>query len=326
MMKTRRWVLSHLLVKPNRLHSNLFGETRKIKRNKVYLQYLKKQKGGRIPNLTSFQTVCSPEKAHASLIGLKSIKSPYESDDFIQVVLSKTKESESPLIVKIQEPGKFLTNELNVQKILKDQNNVIKYICDFPCLFNKVVWNNKIEKPTTFCDESGELMHVIVMEYINNDLAKLFETTEIPNNIFKSIVKQVGFSILEIHLNHFISHNDMNRGNLLIDIDSPKELTYKIGDFTKTINTFGYEFILIDFQRANILSIDSSNNSSNNNMFGESNILFQLANDEISLAFELMSKWIKNIEQKNILKLLVNSVIKTTNISELINIIDSDFI
>jgi hypothetical protein len=61
-------------------------------------------------------------------------------------------------------------------------------------------------------------------------------------------------------------------------------------------------------------------------MFGESNILFQLANDEISLAFELISKWIKNIEQKNILKLLVNSVIKTTNISELINIIDSDFI
>lgn len=54
-------------------------------------------------------------------------------------------------------------------------------------------------------------------------------------------------------------------------------------------------------------------------MFDESNILFQLA-------FELMSKWIKNIEQKNILKHLVQSIIETTSVIELINIIDSDFI
>jgi hypothetical protein len=303
------------------------NKTRKLKRNKLYLKYLKKQKGGRIPNLTSFQTVCSAERAHASLIGLKSIKSPDESDDFIQVVLSKMKENNIPLIVKIQEPGKFLTNELNVQKILKEQNNVIRYICDFPCLFNKLIWNSKIEKPTTFCDESGDSMHIIVMEYINNDLANLFETKDLSDDIFKSIIKQVGFSLLEIHMNHHISHNDMNRGNLLIDIDKPKELTYIIGEISKTINTLGYEFILIDFQRANIISIDSSNNNDMNIMNDSSiNILFQLTNDEISLAFELMSKWIKNGKQKEILKSLVQSVIESETITDLIHVIDSDFV
>jgi serine/threonine protein kinase len=301
------------------------NKTRKVKKTKLYLKYLKKQRGGKIPNLTTFQTVCSPESAHANLIALKSIKSPEESDDFIQVVLSKMKSSDQPLIVKIQEPGKFLTNELKIQKLLKDQNNVIQYICDFPCLFNKMKWNSKIEKPTSFCDDSGESMHIIVMEYINNDLANLFETIDLPEEVFKSIIKQVGFSLLEIHLNHNIAHNDLNRGNLLVNIGTPKDITYIIDDFSTTINTFGYEFILIDFQRGNIISVDSSNNNnliSFNNSSSSSNILFQLALDEISLAFELVSKWIKTNERKIFLRSLVESIMNCKSLPELISIIN----
>jgi len=168
-----------------------------------------------------------------------------------------------------------------IQKRLKHQNNIIRYICDFSCLFDSIVWKTPIQTLDThkFCIDKGVRYHMIVMEYIQHDLAKFLESYPYNETILRSIILQVGLSLLEIHINHGISHNDINRGNVLLDIDTPKDIVYKIGEFTKTVSTYGHEVIFIDFQRGNILEIDD---------YG------QLASDEISLAFELMGKWVKS--------------------------------
>ena len=275
----------------------------KNKQKHIYLKYLPKQKGGRIENLTTFKKVCNSKEASTQLVGIKSLKDPLESDSFIHVVLSKYKNED--LIVKIQEPGKMLTTELKIQKELANQTNVVHYICDFPCLFNST-WKNPIEKPKTFCDTEGTEYHMIIMEYINNDLADFLEKDHTQDNLI-SIVKQVGFSLLEIHMNHKIHHGDINRGNLLVDFSIPKEIEYKVGKYSKKVNTLGYEFVLIDFQRGNIIKTE------------EEDTLFQLAIDEISLAYELMSKW----SGKKILESLMNRIMICKSVEEVFSILGS---
>jgi len=281
------------------------GQSRKRMKSYLFLQYIKKQRGGRNINAT-FKTVCSPEGASAKLLGLRSIKTPEESDNFVHVVKSQYRNDE--LVVKVQEPGHMLSMELKIHNVLKDCNNVIRYLCDFECLFDNLIWNKQITVPRYFCDNKGEKMHVIIMEYINTDVAEFLEYEKYNKPVLKSIVKQAGLALLYFHLECGICHNDINRGNILLKKNTiPSTLKYSIQGYTTDVDTLGHEVIYIDFQRGNMLGIEGD----------DCDLSFQLAKDEISLLYELMSKWAN--QNKLELKILMTNIMNSESIKELID-------
>lgn len=279
---------------------------KKMKNAPIYLKYLHKQKGGRIANLTTFKSVCNPETASVQLIGLRSLKTPEESDDFVHVIKSAI--DKSPIVVKVQEPGRMLKMELDIQKRLRNCNNVVNYICDFECLFDNFIWSKPLQTPRTFCDKKGSALHLIVMEYINNDLANYMESESISKEVLCSLVKQAGYALLDFHINCNVSHNDINRGNVLLDVGIPKTLSYTINEYTATVDTMGVEIVFIDFQRGNI------------HEGADEPLAVQLANDELSLVYELMSKWTH--EYKAPLQRLMYDIMETKSLKQLFSIIN----
>ena len=253
----------------------------------LYLKYLPKQRGGRLEDLSTFKTVCNPKDAHARLQGIETLKSPDDSDSYVQVIKSIiTDHRDTPFIVKIQPPGLQFQKEIRAQELLQGQNNVVRFICHFSCPFNLVEWSSPVKTPRAFCNpEDGKGLNIILMEYISHDLANFLEEGEYGPDILESIIKQVGFSLMEIHFNRGISHNDVNRGNILLDIDKPKTIEYKIGALKASIDTLGHECVWLDFERSTNLP----------NKKNKTAIIFAV--NEISLAYYYMSLWSKQFKK-----------------------------
>lgn len=263
--------------------------------------------------MSTFKIVCNPDDANATLVALRSLKTPEESDDFVHVALAQLGEKE--LIIKLQTPGPLLKRELEISEILKGKNNIVTHICDFPCLFNDIIWMSALKKPASLCEETGTPYHMIIMEYINNDLATFLEQKVYSHEMFLSIIQQVGLSLMEIHMNTKVSQGDINRGNMLLEIGTPKDIIYTIGDRKITVNTYGNEVVWIDFQRGSLF-----------NKYKNKNILFQSAKDDISVAYELMSKWVKNTLHKEELVKRMNETMDAESVDELFQIITNPMI
>jgi hypothetical protein len=153
------------------------------------------------------------------------------------------------------------------------------------------------------------------MEYINNDLPTFLEQKVYSHEMFLSIIQQVGLSLMEIHMNTKISQGDINRGNMLLEIGTPKDIIYTMGDRKITVNTYGNEVVWIDFQRGSLF-----------NKYKNKNILFQSAKDDISVAYELMSKWVKNTLHKEELVKRMNETMDAESVDELFQIITNPMI
>lgn len=287
------------------------GKTRKLYKPTIYLKFLGKRGGSRIENMTTLQSVCSPEGAHAKLVAKHSVKPPHEADDFIHVIQSAV--GTKDVIVKVQEPGRMLDMELKIQRKINHLPNIVKYICDFSCKFDQIVWMKPIHKPRTLCDAEGIPLHIIVMEYINNTLDGFLESETCTDTILNSIVKQVGFTLLDIHINYGISHNDLNRGNILLNVGNPETITYTFGDIIRSVNTEGHLVVLIDFQRSSF--VDESD---------EFNYRVVQAGDEISLVYELLKKWIPTgkTERKTKLHALMQEIMSASSLQEIVDCID----
>lgn len=313
-------------------------KTRKIRRSikskmnlALPLQYLPKArgpKGGRNLNMTTFKTVCNPKDANAHIVGLKSLKPPDpEVDYFVHVALAKYYGNgdkginEKELVIKLQSRRTHITNELNIYNILKGKNNIIHFICDFPCMFNKIRWSKPLTKPSSLCEESGTPYHMIIMEYINNDLADFLEANQYTENMFNSIVRQVGLSLMEIHMNYRLCHGDINRGNILLETGGePKDIVYRIGDLTETVSTEGNEVIWIDFQHGIQMSKTEPINI-NQNENGYLGSILQSTLNEISRAYDIMEIWTKNEDYKKRLTRGIDAVIDAKTSEELFNVI-----
>lgn len=280
------------------------------KSSTIHLRLLSKKGGSRNESLTTFKAVCSPETAHAKLFPIQSIKTPDEADEFIHVIQSLVDNKD--VIVKVQEPGRMLTMELSIQTLLSSHPNVVRYVCDFECTFNQLLWRQPMYTPRTFCDNEGSPLHILVMEYINNSLDTFLESANYTNNALRSIVKQIGFALLDIHVHYGISHNDLNRGNILLHVGSPDILTYTFNDDVKRVDTEGYLVVLIDFQRSSL--VDETD---------EREYRVIQAADEISLAYELMKKWTRNEEHKLKLYSIMMDVMNMTDLSQIMDRIDS---
>lgn len=107
--------------------------------------------------------------------------------------------------------------------------------------------------PKPFCRGQGiDTIHIIVMEYIEHNLRDELRKRILPESVIKNIIKQLMFLVLQLWYQLKMTHGDLNDGNFLLDIGSPKINTYKIGSHIRHVNTLGYESILIDFQMAGI--------------------------------------------------------------------------
>jgi serine/threonine protein kinase len=287
-------------------------KTRKKQKIGLHLALCAKKGGSRNELLTTFKSVCSPKEAHAKLLGTTSLKSPDEADEFVHVVKSLVESN--PVIVKVQEYGRMLIMELAIQKRLATHPNVVHYVCDFECKFNPIIWTKPLEKPHTFCDAEGTKYHLIIMEYINHSLHSFLEgSSDITVPILTSLVKQMGFTLLDIHLNYGISHNDLNRGNILLHIDEPETITYTFEDICKSVDTFGHRVVLIDFQRSSLVD----------DVDDEYDYKIVQAADEISLAYELMKKWSTSPAYKSALHMLMMNIMNMRSLYEIIDAIDS---
>jgi serine/threonine protein kinase len=190
----------------------------------------------------------------------------------------------------------------------------VAHVYDFACKFDQLVWIKPIHNPRAFCDPEGLTLHIIVMEYINNALDIFLESASYSDIILKSIVQQLGFILLDIHINHGISHNDLNRGNILLNVGNPETLTYTFGDIVRSVNTEGHLVVLIDFQRSSLADIDD-----------EFEYRVVQAGDEISLAYELLKKWIPsgNLERRAKLHALMQEIMSASSVQEMVDRIDS---
>lgn len=320
-MKTRKIV-----------HHRTTQNTRK-KRKDIYLTYMSKKSGGRHHISAKLHTLCSPETAHARLVAVKSLKLPDEGTDLF-VHVAKAISEDHPLVIKIQDIGaSAIKTDLAIQEKLKHCNNIVKYICNFTCRFDHLLWRNVIKAPRDVCTASGELMHVTVMEYIKDDLSSHMNTTK---EILYSVVKQAGFALMDFYINYGVCHNDINRGNVLLDIDAPKTLTYTILNKTYVVNTLGYEVVYIDFGLGYIYDNEANSNTNNNWMYDMNNInndttrnrhirhakhIFNRGQDQVSQIYCLMAKWSNTPEYTVALQRLYENVMSATTYEEILELI-----
>jgi hypothetical protein len=79
------------------------------------------------------------------IIGKESIKSANEtgllSDEFVHIIKSTIKNYENPVIVKIHESTSiYVSKELLAIEELNDFKNVVKSVCNFSCIDDKLRW------------------------------------------------------------------------------------------------------------------------------------------------------------------------------------------
>jgi len=237
------------------------NNTKKIKikeqkRNKTQkiceLEKLHKSPRSRIAGMESYKINCGKNM----LIGYETIKGSEETsnhkDDFVYVVLSKLKDYDKPVVVKVYEEDNFhLHIEVNVLKTVRDFRNTATIICDFSCNDDKNKYITKIKKQIQFCGNGTNKLHFFVYEYIVNGDISVFLSKNQDIEIIKSIILQTTCVIIQLASIYKIYHGDINSGNILIDTISDDNINYCIEDETFVIKTHGFIPKIIDFGRSN---------------------------------------------------------------------------
>lgn len=258
----------------------------------ILVRYLPKMIGSRAIDLTSFQFVDDPKDANAQIIGLK-IRN--EMDYLLHNTLSTYKRK--GFVIKLETPSVFLLKELDIYNELNGKNNVIKYICDFPCTFTDIIWSEPLKQPSSMCEPPGTPYHMILMEYINGNVKEFLQAGIYTGAMFNSIVKQVGLSLMEMNLNNSIHCGTINRGNLLLKTgEEPRDIIYSIGDLKETVSTEGNEVLWTDFQRG--LNYGKGRDKNKKRSSKLMYALLEDAKNEISIAYALMKPWTKNEIEK----------------------------
>lgn len=227
------------------------------KSTKIQLVYLPKQYGGRI-NANTFRAICSvrtDSNTSAWLMATERISTPGSENNENLTSIIKGQMNNTPVIVKIQEPGIFYDKETYIMRLVNEKKipNTIQHICDFSCKDDIIHWKQPNEIPEPLCNGSGQNdMHIIVMEYIEYNFKMELRKKILPEKIIKNTIKQLMYLVLQLWYTSKITHGDLNEGNILLDIGTPKTNIYTIGKYTRRVDTLGYEPILIDFQMATI--------------------------------------------------------------------------
>jgi serine/threonine protein kinase len=240
---------------------------------KLSLKHLKKTRGGRLPNISTFKAFCDTHKnviPTAWLTVHETIKTPESEDYFGQVAIASFIENRQNVVVKIYTKDDFmLQKELSILKNLTKNNicNIVKIICHFGCSRqNKLVWNDNVSGARPVCSgftAQGDDLHFLVLEYIpSGHIGDYFAKHSVSKVQYVSFVKQCVMCLLELYDSFGLHHGDLHHGNILVDVDTPKKNSYKIQGKIYQVETNGCEPIFIDFGRASKSSCGSRKSSS----------------------------------------------------------------
>ena len=206
----------------------------------------------RITGMESYKINCGKNL----LLGYHTIKASEETsihkDDFVHVVLSKLKDYDKPVVVKVYDEDNFhLHIELNILKKVNGFRNTAQLICDFSCNDDKNRYITKIKKQIRFCGKGLNKLHFFVYEYIAYGDVSNFLTKKQDINIIKSLILQITCVIIQLASIYKIYHGDINTGNILIDATNEIAIDYCIDGETFIIESGGIIPKIIDYGRSN---------------------------------------------------------------------------
>lgn len=250
----------------------------------IYLTHLPKHGGGRQQNIQTFRASCSAgdkQSATAWLSATRTLKEPEEAayDSFVHVMEGLL--HDQPVVVKLQELGRLSEKEAIIAGRLSqyDPPNVAAPICEFKCKNDFIEWKQPIQKAKQFCTGKADMTSVFVMEYIPHNLTEFLATTAVPAAVYRSILKQLGFALTNLHSTLKMTHGDIGSGNMMLRLTSPRTIEYSICGKPYSVPTLGYEPVLIDFQR----SVQYTGGM-------DAGMLA----DEIAMAFDILARWSKD--------------------------------
>ena len=214
----------------------------------------------RITGMESYKINCGKNL----LVGYHTIKASEETsihkDDFVHVVLSKLKDYDKPVVVKVYDEDNFhLHIELNILKKINGFRNTVQLICDFSCNDDKNRYITKIKKQIRFCGKGLNKLHFFVYEYIAYGDVSEFLTKKQDIIIIKSLILQITCVIIQLASIYKIYHGDINTGNILIDATNEIAIDYCIDGETFIIESHGIIPKIIDYGRSNFYKGDIPN-------------------------------------------------------------------
>lgn len=184
------------------------------------------------------------------IIGIESMKSSDEADEFVHVIRSVLHQHGLSVVVKIHDTHSyFVEKELFALNRLADFENSVKKICDFSCLDDKSRWKNMIHSPVKFCNNKHDKLHFIVLEYNENGDVESFLTKNPSRPTICSLFLQIELVIMKLALDYGISHGDLNSGNMMISTTEKSRIHYRVLDKEYRITSYGILPKLIDYGR-----------------------------------------------------------------------------
>ena len=230
------------MLKFKKLRKTPYSRKHNIETYKIY-----KAKGG-----TNIHTT------HEWVIGTHAIA---VSKPDIKVIKSLTKRNNVEIIVKIQDitdGRKFklesIENEVKWSKKLSGRTNFINYFDRINCKDNINKYKKNLKK-ISLCEKNGKnRVHIMFIEFIDGNMIKkgtknnLFYKLTIKQYI--SYITRTYLALIQAYQELDFLHNDLNDVNLMIRKTKEKNQKYKINGQEITIETLGYEPIIIDFGRS----------------------------------------------------------------------------
>lgn len=236
-------------------------------------------------HVQTFRASCAAAdktSATAWLSATETLKGPEEAayDTFVHVM--KGLMQESPVVVKLQELSRLSEKESQIAQLLSryDPPNVAYPICEFKCKNDLIAWRQPLKTPKHFCSGKTDMTSVFVMEYIPHNLIDYLTSTSVSEQVYRSIVQQLGLALLNLYVNLKMTHGDIGSGNLMLDISEPKTLSYTIGGHRIDVNTLGYEPIFIDFQRS--VRYKGAPDAT-------------VVADEIAMTYDILNRWVGGV-------------------------------
>jgi len=244
----------------------------------VFLQHMPKHGGGRLHDVQTFRASCdagSKDSATAWISATKTLKSPDEvAYNSFAHVMEGLLENE-PVVIKLQTVGRLSNREATVTAYFREKTrrNIVVPICQFQCHHDLV----KGQKPLPVRAGSDPMLSVLVLEYLPHNLIDYLVSQPVSDLVRVSILKQLGFTIIQLHLVDRMSHGDIGSGNMMLDVGEPRRNDYVIRGKTWSVDTHGVEPILIDFQRSTAFTGRASRD---------------ILVDEIALAYDVLARWV----------------------------------
>jgi serine/threonine protein kinase len=230
---------------------NFSTRKRNISKKNTIIKKLNKCPNSRITGMESYKVNCSKNL----LLGYRTIKASEETsshkDDFVHVVISRLKDYNKPVIVKVyDENNYYLNTEIKILQKINGFRNTAQLICEFTCNDSKNKYITKITNHLRFCGDGLNKIHVFVFEYIPyGDISDFLLKN--PNiDIIKSLILQITCTIIQLASIYHICHGDINSGNILIDITNETTIDYCIDEEIVTIQTYGIIPKMIDYGRS----------------------------------------------------------------------------